>query len=304
LLTTLNRVEPTGMTPQPVSLPQKLALAFSRAGDKSDVDFNFLLRMAMRESGLDSGARAAGSSATGLFQFLDSTWLEEMKTDGPRLGYGAYADAISQAPDGSYTVADPQKRQQILALRQDPQVSADLAAAYTRRNGDYLKEKFGRMPSPGELYIAHFLGARGAEKLFNAGLDNPNTVAADLFPHAALANRPIFYGADGHARTVRQVYLALVADQRAGGTQAAFSAQQIASGATVGVSAPDEPPQSVARPQDILDQGAAVTPLALPKSGVSFISLFSTGANGAGGSPVSSGGAGRNAAFFTKFYSK
>jgi hypothetical protein len=85
-----------------------------------------------------------------------------------------------------------------------------MAAAFTRSNGAYLQGKFGRMPSPGELYIAHFLGPQGAEKMFNAGLDNPDQIAARLFPKQAKANPRIFY-ADGHARTVREVYKALVA---------------------------------------------------------------------------------------------
>ena len=66
------------------------------------------------------------------------------------------------------------------------------------------------MPSPGELYIAHFLGPQGAEKMFNAGLDNPDQIAAKLFPQQAKANPQIFYD-DGHARTIREVYKALVA---------------------------------------------------------------------------------------------
>jgi hypothetical protein len=66
------------------------------------------------------------------------------------------------------------------------------------------------MPSPGELYIAHFLGARGAEKMFNAGLQNPDQIAAKLFPHEASANPTIFYD-HGQPRTIRQVYKALVA---------------------------------------------------------------------------------------------
>lgn len=284
------------MAVQSISLPQKLALAFSRAGDKSDVDFNFLLRMAMRESSLDANAKASGSSATGLFQFLDNTWLEEMKVDGPRLGYGNYAREITQTPDGGYTVADPQKRKEILALREDPQISADLAAAYTRRNGAYLREKFGRMPSPGELYIAHFLGAGGAGKLFDAGLKNPDTIAADLFPHAAKANRAIFYDDAGRARTVRQVYRTLVADQRAGVPDAGFSAQQIASGA---------PPQPMPRPGDApAEISHDATPLAPAPGAVNFVSLFATNQTGATGSPLGPVEKGQGASLFTRFYGK
>src|SRR5690606_27418827 len=121
--------------------------ALDRAGARNGVDFDYLLQTAIRESSLNPAARAPTSSATGLFQFIESTWLEVMKSEGPRLGYQDFADQIYQN-DGEFFVPNPAARQQILDLRHDPQVSADLAAAFTRRNGDYLLGKFGRMPSP------------------------------------------------------------------------------------------------------------------------------------------------------------
>src|SRR3569623_1229829 len=195
---------------QPITIPQSLAYVLNNAGDKSDVDFNYLLQTAKRESSLNPNAKAPSSSAVGLFQFLDSTWLQVMKEEGPRLGYQQYADAITLDKDGDYVIKDKTIRAQVLKLREDPQIAADMAAAFTRSNGAYLQDRFGRMPSPGELYIAHFLGPQGAEKMFNAGLQDPDQVAARLFPTQAKANPRIFY-ADGHAPTVREVYKALVA---------------------------------------------------------------------------------------------
>jgi hypothetical protein len=210
---------------QPIAVPQSLALVLNSAGDKSGVDFDYLLQTAIRESSLNPEAKAPSSSAVGLFQFLDSTWLQVMKQEGPRLGYQEYADAITRDSEGDYVVKDKTKRAEILKLREDPQLAADLAAAFTRSNGAYLQEKFGRMPSPGELYIAHFLGPQGAEKLFNAGLQNPDQVAAKLFPRQAKANRAIFYAGD-HARTIKEVYRALVA-KHDGTPDPSFVAQQL-----------------------------------------------------------------------------
>jgi len=198
------------MAVTPISVSPSLASVLNAAGDRNNVDFDYLLQTAERESSLNPEAKAASSSATGLFQFLDTTWLQVMKSEGPRLGYQRYADAITQDRDGDYVIADPKLRAEVLKLRENPGVAADMAAAFTKSNGDYLRAKFGRMPSPGELYIAHFLGAQGAEKMFNAGLKNPDQVAAALFPRAAAANRAIFYD-QGHPRTIRQVYKALVA---------------------------------------------------------------------------------------------
>lgn len=215
---------------QPISVPKSLAYVLNSAGTKSGVDFDYLLQTAIRESSLNPSAKASTSSAVGLFQFLESTWLEVMKDEGPRLGYQTYADAITETRDGDFLIKDPKLRAEVLKLREDPQVAADLAAAFTRNNGAYLHERFGRMPSPGELYIAHFLGARGAEKMFTAGLENPDQIAATLFPRQAKANPTIFYD-DGQPRTIRQVYRALVQKHEggpAGGVDAAFAAQQLA----------------------------------------------------------------------------
>jgi len=212
---------------QPISVPQSLAYVLNSAGTKSGVDFDYLLQTAIRESSLNPTAKASTSSATGLFQFLESTWLQVMKDEGPRLGYQNYADAITETKDGDFVIKDPKLRAEVLKLRENPQIAADLAAAFTRNNGAYLYGKFGRMPSPGELYIAHFLGPKGAEKMFTAGLADPDQIAAKLFPKQAKANPSIFYD-DGKARTIRQVYRALVQKHEGGGTDAAFAAQQLA----------------------------------------------------------------------------
>ncbi|WP_116655090.1 transglycosylase SLT domain-containing protein [Pelagibacterium sediminicola] len=266
----------------PISnIPAPIAYAIDRAGQRSGVDFDYLVQTAIRESSLNPAARASTSSATGLFQFIESTWFEVMKDEGPRLGYQDFADHIEEQ-NGEFFVRNPMVRQQILDLRKNPEVASDLAAAFTRRNGDYLQQKFGRMPSPGELYIAHFLGARGAERFFDAGLRQPDASAAALFPRAAEANRPIFYD-NGRPRTVREVYQVLVArhHNQPAPPSAGFSAQQYAS----------QPPL----PSRIeLDNQPLIPP------GVSFTSLFSTQIEGASGSPVE---APQPRTLFSGFYS-
>ncbi|MGJ8527743.1 transglycosylase SLT domain-containing protein [Maritalea sp.] len=217
---------------KPVQVPLHLTQALSKAGDKNGVDFDYLLQTAMRESSLNPEAKAKTSSAVGLFQFIEGTWLEVIKEEGPKLGYGSIADKIERTSDG-YEVRDNKLKAGILSLRENPEMSADLAAAFTRRNGQYLQEKFGRMPSPGELYIAHFMGARGAEKFFDLGLSQPNSIAAERFPSQAKANKSIFYEG-GRPRTIKQVYQVLVAKHQelgpsqAAQSSAAFAAQQMA----------------------------------------------------------------------------
>jgi hypothetical protein len=264
------------------SIPQHLAYAMDRAGANNGVDFDYLVQTAIRESSLNPNAKAPTSSATGLFQFIESTWFEVMKSEGPRLGYADFADHIEEN-NGEFFVRNPEVRNQILELRRDPQISSDMAAAFTRRNGEYLHQKFGRMPSAGELYIAHFLGARGAERFFEAGLRQPDAIAADLFPRPAAANRAIFYD-QGQPRTVRQVYQALVArHNNTTPTNVNFAAQQMA----------NQPPPLPSR----FELDAPLPP------GVSFTSLFSTQAQPAPASPVSDVVPPAGRALFSDFYS-
>ena len=49
--------------------------AIRQAASETGTDFDYLWRTAKRESGLDPSARASTSSATGLFQFTNQTWL-------------------------------------------------------------------------------------------------------------------------------------------------------------------------------------------------------------------------------------
>ncbi len=188
------------------AVPDRLAQAFRAASTASGTPFDYLLGTAMRESALDPGARAATSSATGLFQFIESTWLQLIKEEGPRHGLGNAAAAIERTPRGGYRVADPEARRAILALRGDPEVSALMAGEFTRRNSDTLSARLGREPSSGELYAAHFLGAGGAAALITATAVTPQRAAVELFPEQAAANRPIFFRRDGVPRSVAEVY--------------------------------------------------------------------------------------------------
>lgn len=169
------------------------------------MDFDFLLTTAVRESSLNPRAEARTSSATGLFQFLDATWLTTMKRHGAKHGYSGEAAAIDIGADGKPNVADPNMRRVILDMRFDPEVSARMAAEFANDNADYLRARTGQEPQPGDLYAAHFLGAGGAAELLNAVRDTPWASAASLFPSAAGANRSIFYREGGGARTVSEV---------------------------------------------------------------------------------------------------
>ncbi len=134
-----------------------------RAAQATGVSFDYLARTAERESRFDPKARASTSSATGMFQFLDQTWLGVVKQEGERLGLRARRRR-STGEGGRLSVQDPAMRQRIMALREDPGVSAMMAGAFASRNGQQLQQALGRRPNDGELYMAHFLGASGARE--------------------------------------------------------------------------------------------------------------------------------------------
>lgn len=188
----------------------QIKAVIQRASDATGVGFDYLLRTAERESSLKPGAKAHTSSATGLFQFIDQTWLATLKQSGNQFGYGDYAEAIKRLPDGRHIVPDPAQRKEILALRKDPKAASLMAGAYTRDAADRLSEALGRKPLTGELYVAHFLGPGGAVKLIEAAQATPDKPAAELFPRAARANKPAFYNADGTRRSAHDLYEKLV----------------------------------------------------------------------------------------------
>ena len=185
--------------------------AIKEGADRTGVGFDYLLKTAQRESSLEPDAKARTSSATGLFQFIEQTWLSIMRQEGPKQGMANYAGAISEGENGRLTVADPAMREKILQLRNDPQVAAVMAGALTQKNRDQLTSSLGRQPQAGELYMAHVLGARGASDLIRAAASDPGRVAARDFPEAAAANRSIFYDKAGRARSVQEVYGVLAA---------------------------------------------------------------------------------------------
>ena len=184
--------------------------AIQRASSATGVDFGYLMGAAKRESGYNPNAKAKTSSAAGLFQFVDQTWLSTLKQHGAKYGYARYADLIQQGPSGHYFVNGSEARATVMDLRLDPHASALMAGELASDHAAYLRGRVGREPTAGELYAAHVLGSQGSAKLIDAVRISPTASAAALFPDAAGANRGIFYRA-GRASTVSEVYANLTA---------------------------------------------------------------------------------------------
>ncbi|WP_420104509.1 transglycosylase SLT domain-containing protein [Bosea sp. (in: a-proteobacteria)] len=128
--------------------PADVSGVITAAADRYGISRNYALRVAHIESRFDPNAINGGSKATGLFQFIPSTWKS----------YGAGQSAL------------------------DPSANADAAMRLTVANRDQLRRSLGREPTEGELYLAHQQGAGGAAKLLAA----PNVRAVDVVGERAV----------------------------------------------------------------------------------------------------------------------
>jgi hypothetical protein len=183
-----------------------------QASQEMHVDFGYLMAEAAQESGFQPDAKAATSSATGLYQFTDATWLDMVRQHGAQHGIGQLAQQVTTNGAGHPVVADPVARAHILGLRKDPGLSASLAAELAKSNKEEVERALGRPAHSADLYLAHFLGAGGATELLKAIQQNGATPAATLLPEAAAANRSVFFDPQsGAPRTVSDIYRNLAA---------------------------------------------------------------------------------------------
>jgi len=123
------------------------------------------------ESGGDPNAKNPNSSASGPGQFIDSTWLDTIKTARPDLAQG-------------------KSDQELLALKTDPQLSREMTDAYAQQNQAILS-KAGVPVTPGSTYLAHFAGPQGAVKVLQA---DPNASVSDILGSKVVAANPFLQG--------------------------------------------------------------------------------------------------------------
>ena len=132
----------------------------------SDAVESLINRIVIVESAGNARARNPLSSATGLGQFIESTWLRMM---------GSYR------PDLVASLS----RQELLDLRFDPALSREMVRHLAQENEAYLRSR-GHAISAGRLYLAHFLGPGGADQVLSA--DPSMSIAALMGPAVVRAN--------------------------------------------------------------------------------------------------------------------
>jgi len=248
--------------------PEVLA-SIQKASANTGVDFSYLMAQASRESSFDPAARASTSSATGLYQFVEQTWLGTFKEHAAEYGQGDLAAKITKRADGHFTVADPAARKQILDLRKDSALNAAMGAELASDNKTKMEAALGRPATPTDLYLAHFLGLSGALRFIRKLDNDPSTTGAAMFPRAAAANSSVFYDKSGKARTVAEIYnrmnTSITSDQQTFASLATTPANGTSTAtATAVASATEAPLQGFSNPGSILSPLLLVTIAALP----------------------------------------
>jgi hypothetical protein len=186
--------------------PLEILAFIDAASAMTRIDFDYLLRTAALESSFNPDLEAATSSAAGLYQFVEQSWLYMMRENGTELGFEHLAGAIGTDENGFYEIAVEEVREEILRLRYDPELSAIFAGLFTQRNFETLARMIEREPGAGELYVAHVLGASGAAELIRLVAEDPDAKADKHFRQAARANRAIFFHQDNKPRSAAEVY--------------------------------------------------------------------------------------------------
>lgn len=136
-----------GQGSTPAVTPSSLAPMFAAKEDQYGLPSGYLSRTAGIESSFNPNAFNPGSGAKGMFEFVPSTAK-------------------------AYGLTNPM----------DPDASTDAAARLASDNAGILRQKLGREPTAGELYLAHQQGAGGAAAL----LANPDAPAASIVGASAV----------------------------------------------------------------------------------------------------------------------
>ncbi len=186
----------------PIRIRRHLVETIVRAGKVVGADPTLLMAVADKESSFSTSVQAKTSSATGLYQFIEQTWLGVVSEFGARHGLEAETKLIGRN-GRQFFVADATERQRILDLRREPYLSALLAGEMLKRDTLRLEKAMGRHLTGGEIYLIHFLGPDAAQTFIETMEEKPDVKAADLLPRPAQANRPIFYAeAGGETKTL------------------------------------------------------------------------------------------------------
>ncbi len=190
-------------------LSPEILQSLKEASAKTGVDFDFLVAQATAESGLrgEVRARQRHSSAAGLFQFNEQTWMEMVRQHGSKYGLGDVAARVTTLADGRLGTTDRALDNKILDLRKDVRLSAMFAGELAKHNATALQKALHRKADAADLHLAHLLGTTGAIRFLRAREADAAQPAATVLPAAARQNPQLFFERGDHTpKTVAAVY--------------------------------------------------------------------------------------------------
>ena len=154
---------------QPVDPARQIGGAVEVAGSNA---VEALIAQIIRvESGGNARARNPLSTASGLGQFIESTWLRMMRTYRP--------DLVASMT-----------RSELLELRFDAAMSREMVRRLAQENEAYLRAR-GHDISSGRLYLAHFLGPAGADQALRA---DPSAMVLTVMGSGVVSANPFLRG--------------------------------------------------------------------------------------------------------------
>jgi len=191
-------------------IPTGVMDAIKSAAQESGIDPHLLAAVAWRESRFDPDARSKRSSARGLLQFTEGTWLQAIRDYGARHGVGAYAAAVQTQKSGALAVPDASLRSDILQRRSDPVLSAELAAEAMRLQRAAMQDRLGRSVRSADLYLLHVLGPSGSARFLSAVAQHSNASSLKVANPKVLNNAGLL-ARDHRPMTVANTYAAVEA---------------------------------------------------------------------------------------------
>ncbi|WP_342165111.1 transglycosylase SLT domain-containing protein [Methylobacterium sp. SD21] len=180
----------------PMKIRRHLVQTIVKAAQAVQTDPVLLMAVADKESSFITAVQAKTSSATGLYQFIERTWLGVVRDFGGKYGLAKEAALVTADANDKPVITDAAERARVLELRRDPYLSALMAGEMLKRDAARISQRIGRELTLGEVYLAHFLGPDDAGDFLDKVVNKPAAAAAVLLPGPARANRSIFFAAN------------------------------------------------------------------------------------------------------------
>ena len=131
--------------------------AVKKASEQTGVPMQLLASIGEIESSSGANMKNPMSSATGAFQFIDSTWAEMLQKHGKEKGIDVEGLSLE----------DIMKNKELMDLRYNHEMSAYMGAKFLQMNAKTLKIDPSDPSAAGKMYLAHFLGGGGANKVIS-----------------------------------------------------------------------------------------------------------------------------------------